>query len=93
VFRKVKKGDHNILRIWEQTAAFAVYVINCLVFITVVECLQRGTDWLLIYSGLRYVFRKVKKGNRNILQIWEQTAAFAVYVINWFVLIAMVESV
>jgi len=27
-----------------RTATFALYIINCLVFKTVVECLLRGTD-------------------------------------------------
>jgi len=68
----------------EQTAVFAVYVINWLFFIAVVEsvysvvrtdplyladyvwslndrggkCLQRGTDWSLIFSRLRLIFKQ-----------------------------------
>jgi len=32
----------------EQTASFALRIIKRLVFITEVQCLQRGTDWVLI---------------------------------------------
>ena len=38
------------VRISEQTAIFALYVINCFVFYNRSgKCLQRGTDWFLIY--------------------------------------------
>jgi hypothetical protein len=51
------------VRISEQTAAFAVYIINWLVFLNRGgKCLQRGTDWFLIYSRLRLVFKRLNYG-------------------------------
>ena len=34
--------------IWEQTAIISLYSINLLVFITEMECLLRGTDWIFM---------------------------------------------
>jgi len=41
----------------------ATYSINWLVFITDERCLQRGTDWVFKYSGLRFVFKGLRKIN------------------------------
>ena len=41
------------VRISEQTASLALYIIKCLV------CLLRGTDWFLIYNTLRFVFKRL----------------------------------
>ena len=35
----------------EQTAIISLYNINYLVFITEMECLLRGTDWVFIYNS------------------------------------------
>ena len=41
--------------IWEQTATCATYSINWLVYNRDEKCLQRGTNWVFKYSGLRFV--------------------------------------
>ena len=47
--------------IWEQTASYATYSINRLVFYNRDEkCLQRGRDRVFKYSGLRLVFKGLK---------------------------------
>ena len=48
------------------------------------KCLQRGTDWVFKYSGLRFVCKGF---------IWEQTAYCATYSINWLVFITEMKSV
>jgi hypothetical protein len=32
--------------IWDKTATCATYIVNWLVFITEMKCLQRGKDWV-----------------------------------------------
>ena len=73
VYCAVRTGSlHPILRsahtvfmcfvfIWKQTTTCATYSITWLVFITEIMCLQRGTDWVFKYSGLRFVFKGLKK--------------------------------
>jgi hypothetical protein len=70
----------------EQTAAFAIYVINWLVFITVVES---------VYSAVRSdsFYTCCSLCAECFVLISVQTAAFAVYIINWLVFITVVENV
>ena len=44
------------------------------------KCLQRGTDWVFKYSGLRFVFRRLIF--MCFVFIREQTATCATYSIN-----------
>jgi hypothetical protein len=67
--------------IWEQTAIISLYSANCLVFITEMECLLRGTDWVFIYNS-GYVFC-----------VDLRTNGISLYSINWFVFIAETQSV
>jgi len=69
------------------------------------KCLQRGTDWVFKYSGLRFVFKRlIFHWNYKVLHsahivfmcfvfIWEQTATCATYSINWLVFITEIKSV
>jgi hypothetical protein len=61
------------VRISEQTAAFPVYIINWLVFITVVES---------VYSAVRTDFLYKADYVECFVRISEQTATFALYIIN-----------
>ena len=47
--------------VWEQTATYATYSINWLVFITDMKCLQRGTDWVFTQSSLHFVCKGLNK--------------------------------
>jgi hypothetical protein len=55
------------------------------------KCLQRGTDWVFKYSGLRFVCKGLRSTSH--CNIWEKTATCATYSINWFVFIAEMKSV
>jgi hypothetical protein len=46
-----------IVFILQQTATFALYNINWIVFLTEMMCLLRGTNWVFKWNGLRFVFK------------------------------------
>jgi hypothetical protein len=50
-----------VVWIWEQTAVIFLYVINWVVCITVVKCLQRGTGRLVIQSWLHLVLKRLNE--------------------------------
>ena len=90
------------VRISEQTATFALYIIDWLVFVTVVEsvyCAVRidslhKADYVSSLKGLTF-----KNSTWHLIcvecfvRISEQTATFVLYIINWLVFVTVVESV
>jgi hypothetical protein len=65
------------VRISEQTATFALYIINLLGFITVVES---------VYSAVLNDSLHKAHYVKCFVRISEQTATFALYSINWWLL-------
>ena len=55
------------------------------------KCLQRGTDCVFKYSGLRFVCKGLIF--MCFVFIWEQTGTCATYNINWLVFITEMKSV
>jgi hypothetical protein len=67
-----------------RTATFALYIINLLVYITVVESVYSAVRTDCVYKA-DWVW--------CFVLISEQTATVALYVINWLVFITVVEGV
>ena len=59
--------------IWEQTAIISLYNINWLVFITKIQCLLRGTDFVFIYTQFRKQQHYLLLRNAIIKEIEIQT--------------------
>jgi len=63
----------RFVRISEQTAAFALYVINWLVFISVVESVYRAVRAdSRIYSRLRFVFKRLTRKDNNFKVTYQE---------------------
>jgi hypothetical protein len=72
------------VRISEQTATFALYIINWLDFITVVES---------VYCAVRTDSLNKEEYADCYERISEQKATFALYIINWLDFITVLEGV
>jgi hypothetical protein len=77
--------------IWEQTAIISLYSINWLVCITEKECVFCAVrSEHLTFTNSTFCQRSVFM---CFVWIWEQTAIFSLYNINWLVCITQAESV